>query len=116
MIAPDSRARPGGGPGCASDGAALAAREAELRYALRQIRILAWVRQHAVFVLAVGQGAAAVARDDDASLAGSILIGLPSEPHRAAPSLGLIGGGPSGAPAVDDQQAVVDFLRRLTLR
>ena len=67
VIAPDHRAH-GRLRACntstvydAGDTETLVTREAELRYALAQIRTLRWVRQEAVFLLGVGQGAVAAA-------------------------------------------------------
>jgi dienelactone hydrolase len=64
VIALDPRARGGRAAACsattlysAADVPALATREAEIRYALRQVRTLSWVRQQGVFLLGVGQGA-----------------------------------------------------------
>jgi hypothetical protein len=115
VIAPDSRARSDGATArCPpSDGAALATRQWEIRYALDQIRTLSWVRQSAVFLLAVGDGAAAAARDDTLVLTGSIVIGEAIPARRPSPSLSLERTGGAGD---TDYGVVVDFLRRLTPR
>jgi dienelactone hydrolase len=114
VIAPDSRARSDDGTlRCApSGGLAEATREGEIRYALGQIRTLSWVRQSAVFLLAVGEGAAAAARDDTLALTGSIVIGEAAWPVRASPSLRLEGAGAGDT----DYRAAIDFLRNLTPR
>lgn len=116
VIAPDSRARSDGVTDrCPSGTTALATREAEIRYALRQLRTLSWVRQRAVFLLAVGEGAAAAARDDGLELTGWISLGEAIPPRRIAHSLTLERTTPAGLPSEDEQRAVVEFLRRLTL-
>lgn len=112
VIAPDSSARSDGATArCPTSGAAaLATRQAEIRYALRQIRPLSWVRQSAVFLLAVGEGAAAAARDDTWDVAGTISIGEPARAgRRPALTLERRADDPGNGP-------VVDFLRRLTPR
>jgi hypothetical protein len=64
VIAPYHRARGGRAQPCRAatlygpgDVEMLATREGEIRYALRQVRTLPWVRQEGVFLLGVGQGA-----------------------------------------------------------
>jgi hypothetical protein len=117
VIAPDSRARSDGATRrCPSDGGALATRQGEIRYALRQLGTLGWIRQRAVFLLAVGEGAVAAARNERLELTGSIAIGHGVPPTRGAPSLTLERPGPTSAPSDDEQRAVVEFLRRLTPR
>jgi Dienelactone hydrolase family len=118
VIAPDSRARADGAAiRCgAGDAAGLVTRQAEIGYALDQIRTLSWVRPHAVFLLAVGQGAAAAARDDGGGFTGAVLIGAAvPRSRRASPSLWRDAGS-TGCPSDEEQQAVVDFLRALTPR
>jgi hypothetical protein len=114
VIAPDSRARSDHATvHCArSDAAVLATRQGEIRYALRQIKTLPWVRHYAVFLLAVGEGAAAAARDDTLELTGSIVIGQAPRPGHAAPLLRLA----RAAVAEAEFDAVIEFLRRLTPR
>ena len=117
VIAPDSFARSGRAPTCApGDVDALLTREAEIRYALRQVRTQSWVRQRAVFLLGVGQGATIAARGSVGAVMGTVIIGAAGESRRASPALVREGGGPSATPSEDDQHAVVDFLQRLTPR
>jgi dienelactone hydrolase len=117
VIAPDSFARSGRAPTCApGDVDTLLTREAEIRYALRQVRTESWVRQRAVFVLGVGQGATVVGRGAVGAVMGTVIIGGAGEPPRGSPALVREGGGPSSGPSEDDQRAVVDFLQRLTPR
>jgi dienelactone hydrolase len=80
VIAPDHRARGGSPRPCSTtalygpaDVEMLAAREAELRYALRQVRRLPWVRQQAVFLLGVGQGAVVAAGLGEPAFAGYVI-------------------------------------------
>jgi dienelactone hydrolase len=115
VIAPDSRARSDGATArCPSSGAApLATREGEIRYALRQVRLLPWVRQSAVFLLAVGEGATAAARDDTLAVTGSIVVGETAQPARGAPSLQLEG---AGVPDEAESRRAIEFLRRLAPR
>jgi dienelactone hydrolase len=68
VIAPDHQARGGRLRACSAgtlygpgDVDTLATRDAEIHYALRQVRTLPWVRQAGVFLLGVGQGAVAAA-------------------------------------------------------
>jgi hypothetical protein len=117
VIAPDSHARSDGATRrCPSDGAALATRQGELRYALRQLRTLGWIRQRAVFLLAVGEGAVAAAREDRLELTGAIAIGDGLPPGRGARSLTLERPASATPAREDEQRAVVEFLRRLTPR
>lgn len=117
VIAPDGFARSGRAPTCApGDVDALLTREAEIRYALRQVRTQSWVRQHAVFLLGVGHGATIVARGAVGAVTGTVIIGGAGESPRRSPALVREGGGPSNPPSEDDQRAVVDFLQRLTPR
>ncbi len=116
VIAPDSFARSGRTPTCApGDVDALLMREAEIRYALGQVRTQSWVRQRAVFLLGVGQGGTVAARGAVGAVMGTVIIGAAGESRRASPALVREGGRPS-APSEDDQRAVVDFLQRLTPR
>jgi dienelactone hydrolase len=116
VIAPDSFARSGRAPTCAPGVDALLTREAEIRYALRQVRTQSWVRQRAVFLLGVGQGATIAARGATGAVTGTVIIGAAGESRRVSPALVREGGGPPAAPSEDDQRAVVDFLQRLTPR
>ena len=117
VIAPDGFARSGRAPTCApSDVDALLMREAEIRYALRQVRTESWVRQRAVFVLGVGQGATIAARGAVGAVTGTVVIGGAGESPRRSPALVREGGGPLSTPSEDDQRAVVDFLQRFTPR
>ncbi len=60
----------------------LATRDAELRYALRQVRTLSWVRQAGVFLLGVGQGAVVVGGYAGPPFTGYILTGWTcTSPH-----------------------------------
>ena len=119
VIAPDSRARSDGAtsrctPG---DAAMLATRAAEIEYAVLQVSTLSWVRQSAVFLLAVGRGAAAAARTDGRSVTAAVLVGVvEGASRRASPTLVLDDGAASGVPSVDDERQAIDFLRRLTPR
>jgi dienelactone hydrolase len=89
VIAPDHRARGAGVLACRdrglygpSDLPALATRDAEIRYALRQVRTLAWVRQDAVFLLGFGQGAVIAAGHAGPPFSGYILTGWTcTSPH-----------------------------------
>jgi dienelactone hydrolase len=89
VIAVDHRARGGRAPTCsatrlygAADVQALATREAEIRYALRQVRTLAWVRQRGVFLLGIGQGAVVAAGYTGPAFTGYILTGWTcTSPH-----------------------------------
>jgi len=117
VIAPDGFARSGRAPTCApGDAGALLTRESEIRYALRQVRTQSWVRQRAVFLLGVGQGATIAARGAVGAVMGTVIIGGAGEPPRRSPALVREGRGPSAAPSEDDQRAVIDFLQRLTPR
>ena len=117
VIAPDSFARSGRAPTCApGDVDGLLTRETEIRYAVRQVRTQSWVRQRAVFVLGVGQGATIAARGGVGAVTGTVIIGAAVESRRPSPALVREGSGPSAAPSEDDQRAVVDFLQRLTPR
>jgi dienelactone hydrolase len=82
VIAPDHRARDGRRPACDTpalyergDLAMLATREAEVAYALRQIRTLPWARPRAVFLLGFDHGAVVAAGYADEPFAGYILTG-----------------------------------------
>jgi dienelactone hydrolase len=89
VIAIDHRARGGHAPVCsattlysAADVPALATREAEIRYALRQVRTLSWVRQGSVFLLGVGQGAVVAGGYTGPPFSGYILTGWTcTSPH-----------------------------------
>lgn len=117
VIAPDSGARSDGVTRrCPSGTTALATRQGEIRYALRQLRTLPWVRLQAVFLLAVGEGAAAAARDDRLEVTGWIALGEGTPPARAARSLTLERSAPADRPSEEEQRAVMDFLRRRTPR
>ena len=88
VIAPEHPAR-GRGQTCSAttlygpaDVQTLATREAEIRYALRQVRTLPWVRQEAVFLLGVGQGAVVAAGYAGPPFTGYILTGWTcTSPH-----------------------------------
>jgi dienelactone hydrolase len=92
VIALDSRARDRRPAACsatrlysAADVPALATREAEIRYALRQVRTLSWVRQPAVFLLGVGQGAVVAGGYTGPAFTGYILTGWTcTSPHPRA--------------------------------
>jgi dienelactone hydrolase len=117
VIAPDGFARSGRASVCEpGDVDALLTREAEIRYALRQVRAQSWVRQRAVFLLGVGQGATIAARGAVGAVTGTVIIGGAGESRRPSPALVREGGGASAPPSEDDQRAVVDFLQRLTPR
>ena len=82
VVAPEHRAHAGREPACSAtalygpaDVATLATRDAEIRYALRQLRTLPWVRQHGVFLMGVGQGAVVAAGYMGPAFAGYILTG-----------------------------------------
>ncbi|HEX6212266.1 MAG TPA: hypothetical protein VF136_15905 [Methylomirabilota bacterium] len=82
VIAIDSRARDGRAPDCGAttlyapaDLQALATREAEIRYALRQVRTLPWVRQSSVFLLGLGRGAVVAGGYTGPAFSGYILTG-----------------------------------------
>jgi dienelactone hydrolase len=89
VIAPDHRARDGRAPACSAatlygpaDLPELATRDAELRYALRQVRTLPWVRQRAVFLMGVGQGAVVAAGYAGPPFTGYVLTGWScTSPH-----------------------------------
>jgi hypothetical protein len=88
-------------------------RESEIRYAVKQARAARWVRQRAVFVLGVGQGATIVARGGVGSVTGAVIIGGNGDPRRVSPALVREREGPPGE---EDLAATVDFLQRLTPR
>jgi dienelactone hydrolase len=82
VIAPDHRARGNRAPTCGGaafygrgDLDALATREGEIRYALRQVRTLPWVRQDAVFLLGFDHGAVVAASYTGPPFAGYVLTG-----------------------------------------
>jgi dienelactone hydrolase len=89
VIAIDPRARGGRAPACdaatlysRADLPALATREAEIRYALRQVRTLSWVRQGSVFLLGLGQGAVVAGGYTGPAFSGYILTGWTcTSPH-----------------------------------
>jgi dienelactone hydrolase len=89
VIAPDHRARGGRPPACDTspvyrpgDIDTLVARDAELRYALRQVRTLPWVRQPAVFLLGFDQGAVVAAAYTGPPFTGYIITGWTcTSPH-----------------------------------
>lgn len=89
VIAPDHRARGGHEPGCSAtalygpaDLPMLATRDAEIVYALRQVRVLPWVRQQGVFLMGVGQGAVVAAGYAGPAFTGYILTGWScTSPH-----------------------------------
>lgn len=89
VIAPDHRARGGRAPVCSAttlygpaDGQTLATREAEVRYALRQLRTLPWVRQTGVFLMGLGQGAVVAAGYTGPAFTGYVLTGWScTSPH-----------------------------------
>jgi dienelactone hydrolase len=79
VFAPDASARP---PGCRDatlyqrgDLAGFASREAEVRYALRQLRTLRWVVQPSVFLLGFDHGGVIVAGWREREFAGFIVTG-----------------------------------------
>ncbi|HEX2438096.1 MAG TPA: dienelactone hydrolase family protein [Methylomirabilota bacterium] len=114
VIAPDSFARGGRAPACPPrDLDTVLTRESELRYAVQQARATPWVRQRAVFVLGVGQGATIVARGGVGRVTGAVIIGGSGDPRRVSPALVREREGPPGE---EDLAAVVDFLQRLTPR
>jgi dienelactone hydrolase len=82
VIAPDHRARGDRPPACGdttlygpADVSTLATRDAEIRYALQQVRTLPWVRQRGVFLLGVGQGAVVAAGYGGPAFTGYVLTG-----------------------------------------
>jgi dienelactone hydrolase len=89
VIAPDHRARGGRPPGCDTptlygrgDLDRLVARDAEVRYALRQVRTLSWVRQSAVFLLGFDEGAVVAAAYTGPPFTGYVLTGWTcTSPH-----------------------------------
>lgn len=89
VIAPDHRAHGGRQPACRATGlygpadvATLATRDAEIRYALRQVRTLPWVRQSGVFLMGVGQGAVVAAGYTGPAFTGYIVTGWScTSPH-----------------------------------
>jgi dienelactone hydrolase len=112
VIAPDSFARGGRTPTCApGDVDTLLTRESEIRYALRQVRTAPWVRQRAVFVLGVGQGATIAARGAVGAVTATVVIGRPVQTPRASPVLVRERSDPA---TEGDQRAVVEFLQRFT--
>lgn len=114
VIAPDSLARSGRAPRCPPrDLDTVLTRESEIRYAVAQARATPWVRQRAVFVLGVGQGATIVARGGVGRVTGTAIVGGSGDPRRVSPALVRE---PDGPPSEEDLGAVVDFLQRLTPR
>jgi dienelactone hydrolase len=89
VIAPDHRARGGRPPTCdtpalygPADLDRLVARDAEVRYALRQVRTLPWVRPAAVFLLGFDEGAVVAAAYTGPPFAGYIVTGWTcTSPH-----------------------------------
>jgi dienelactone hydrolase len=89
VIALDHRAPGGRQRACSAtvlygpvDVPTLATRDAEIGYALRQVRALPWVRQHAVFLMGVGQGAVVAAGYAGPAFTGYILTGWScTSPH-----------------------------------
>jgi len=82
VIAPDHQARLGGATACRAGPlygpdavSTFVSRDAELRYALRQVRTLPWVRQQAVFLLGFDHGGVLAAGYTGPPFAGYIVTG-----------------------------------------
>jgi dienelactone hydrolase len=82
VFAPDGAARGDRAPGCEAsrlygrgDLERFSRREAEVRYALRQVRTLAWIAPETVFVLGFDQGAVVTAGWREPDFAGYIVTG-----------------------------------------
>jgi dienelactone hydrolase len=89
VIAPDHGARGGRAPACDTptlygprDVDLLVARDGEVRYALRQVRTLSWVRQQAVFLLGFDHGAVVAAAYTGPPFTGYVITGWTcTSPH-----------------------------------